>query len=244
MPQPTDSHLALSRVKPPFLADPDDPMRVVRSHLQKMEVGKSSGSCKQSLVTRLHRTAALQEYWCGSYEEGCVIMNLAAHPDVLNMMEQFTRVDYLDDEGKPRHTRVDAHVLLRNGEEVLVSVKYDERAKQASYLAEIANIAAQCSRDIADRFIVVSRYSFHHNWRENARKIHYARRGWDPEADGIALEAANAMPESFRFEDLVRKTGLESRGWRAAVRLIGDGDLCKHPLDLIEDRTICRRAAA
>jgi|GEM_PF-2577911 len=244
MAQPKNTHLAQPRIEPPFLADPDDPMRVVRSHLQKMEVGKSSGSCKQSLVTRLHRTAALQEYWCGSFEEGCVIMNLASHPEVVNIMEQFTRVDYVDESGDDRHSRVDAHVLMASGEEVLVSVKYHEKAKRASYLAEIANIAGQCSPEIADRFIVVSRYSFHRNWRENSQKIHYARRGWDPEADAIVLDAACSMPESFRFNDLVEKSGLEGRGWRAAVRLIGDGDLCKHPLDLIQDDTICRRAAA
>lgn len=232
------------RIEPPFLADPDDPMRVVRSHLEKMEVGKSSGSCKISFVTRLHRTAALQEYWCGSYEEAEVLANLAAHPEVVNIMEQFTRVDYVDENGEDRFTKVDAHVLLASGEEVLVSVKYDEKANRASYLAEIAEIAAQCTGEIADRFIVASRYAFHRNWRETAKKIHFARRGWDPEADSIVLEAANSMPVSFRFDELVQKSGLEGRGWRAAVRLIGDGDLRKHPLDLIQDDTICRRAAA
>lgn len=235
---------AQPRIEPPFLADPEDPMRVVLSHLQKMELGKSSGSCKQSLVTRLHRTAALQEYWCGSIEEGWVIMNLAAHPEVVNIMEQLTRVDYVDESGDDKHTRVDAHVLLASGEEILVSVKYDEKARRPSYLAEIAGIAAQCTRDIADRFIVASRYSFHRNWRENAQKIHYMRRGWDPDADAIVLKVANSMPGSFRLDELVHKSGLEGRGWRAAVRLIGDGDLCKHPLDLIQDNTICRRAAA
>lgn len=243
MSQPKNTQRAQSRVEPPFLADPDDPMRVVRSHLEKMEVGKSSGSCKVSFVTRLHRTAALQEYWCGSYEEAQVLENLAAHPEVVNIMEQFTRVDYVNGSGEDHHTKLDAHLLLRNGEEVLVSVKYDEKANRASYLAEIADIAAQCSRDIADRFIVVSRYSFHRNWRENAQKIYHARRGWDPEADAIVLEAANSLPEAFRFDDLVQKSGLKGRGWRAAVRLIGDGDLLKHPLDLIQDDTICRMAA-
>lgn len=62
-------------------------------------------------------------------------------------MEQFTRVDCVDGSGEDRHTKLDAHVLVRSGEEAPVSVKYDERAKQASYLAEIAGIAAQCTRE-------------------------------------------------------------------------------------------------
>lgn len=244
MSQPKIPSSLRRRIEPPVLADPEDPLRVVRSHLQKMEVGKSSGSCKLSFVTRIHRRAALQEYWCGSYEEAQVYENLAAHPEVVNIMEQFTRINYFDCNGIPRLTCVDAHVLLRSSEEVLVSVKYDDKAKRASYLAEIANVAVQCSRYIADRFIVVSRYSFHRNWRENARVIHYARRGWDPEADAVVLDTANSMPESFRLDELVQKSGLDGRGWRAAVRLIGDGDLRKHPLDLIQGNTICRRADA
>jgi hypothetical protein len=235
--------LAHSKVGPPLLADPDDPMRVNRSHLEKMEIGKSSGCCKASLVTRLHRTAVLQEFWCASFEEAQVYENLAAHPDVVNFKEQLTRVDFIKPDGSPSHTKVDAHVLLRNGDELLVSVKYEEKARRPSYLAEVAAIAAQCSPEVADAFAVMSRYHFHPAWRECARKIHFARRGWDPEADYAVLEVVGRLPVSFTLGQLVEAAGLESRGWRAAIRLIGDGDIHKHPLDLFENDVVCRRAA-
>lgn len=230
--------------EPRLPADPHDPFRVQRSHLEKMEVGKSSSSCKLSLVIRPHRTAALQEFWCASFEEAAVYVSLAAHPEVISFREQMTRVDYLDANDDPKHTRVDAHVLLADGQELLVSVKYDEKARRASYRADVARIAAQCPRDVADRFTVLSRYSFHPNWRDSANKIHYARRGWDPEADAVVLEAANSLPSSFELRELVQASALSGRGWRAAVRLIGDGDIKKHPLDLIDASTLCRRAAA
>jgi hypothetical protein len=58
------------RVRPnlpqPVPADTEDPLRVIRPHLQKADLGKSQGSCRAALVTRLHRTAALQEFWCNS----------------------------------------------------------------------------------------------------------------------------------------------------------------------------------
>lgn len=234
---------ARSKVGPPRLADPEDPMRVNRSHLEKMEIGKSSSSCKVSLVTRLHRTAVLQEFWCASFEEAQVYENLAAHSDVLNFKEQLTRVDFLTRDGSESHTKVDAHVLLRNGDELLVSVKYDEKARRPSYLAEVADIAAQCSPEIADSFAVMSRYHFHPAWRACARTIHLVRRGWDPEADITVLNVALELPESFTLGELVEAAGLENRGWRAAIRLIGDGDIHKHPLDLFENDLICRRAA-
>ena len=47
---------------PPTLADPEDPHRVENSHFNKMELGKSSSSCKLSFVTRLHRLVARRYY--------------------------------------------------------------------------------------------------------------------------------------------------------------------------------------
>lgn len=235
--------IANSKVGLPVPADPEDPFRVNRSHLEKMELGKSSSSSKMSFVTRLHRSAVMQEYWCGSYEEAQVYENLAAHPGVVNFKEQLTRVDFLDLNGSSTHTKVDAHVLLDNSEELLVSVKYDEKARRSSYLAEVANIAAQCSREIADTFAVMSRYHFHPIWRDCARKIHLARRGWDPDADNTVLSVSLALPETFTLRQLVEAAELGSRGWRAAARLIGDGDILKHPLDRLTDDLVCRRAA-
>lgn len=231
-------------IDPPPPADPEEPFDVARSHLVKIELGKSSSSCKLSLVTRLHRTSKLQEFWCASFEEACVYENLAAHPDVVNFAEQLTRVDYLDDAGAATHTRVDAHVLLRNGEETLVSVKYDEKARRRSYLSEVASIARQTSRAVADRFTVLSRFSFHPVYRACARDVHHARRGWDPEADRIVLDAASELPETFTLGHLVKHARLEARGRRAAVRLIGDGDLRKNLLDPFADSTACWRAAS
>jgi hypothetical protein len=237
-------HLWTGTFDPPPLADPDEPMHVMRSHLKKMDLGKSGNSCKVALVTRLHRSTALQEFWCASFEESQVYLNIAAHPEVVNFKEQLTRVDFLKADGSATHTKVDAHVLMRNGNEILTSVKYDEKANRPSYLTEVASIAAQCPEEIADRFIVVSRYSFHPIYRECAEKIHMVRRGWDPEADRIVLEAANDFQSTFTLEDLTERTGLGGRGWRAAVRVIGDGDIKKELLDLFLPETELRRAAA
>lgn len=227
----------------PPLADPENPFRVINSHLMKMELGKSSSSCKLSFVTRLNRFAALQEFWCASYEEACVYQNLAAHSDVVNFKEQLTRVDFVDGNGEPTYTKVDAHVLLRDTNEVLFSVKYDEKARRKSYIAEIANIAGQCSRQVADRFNLGSRYAFHPVFRKCAAEIHKARRGWDPVSDRIVLEAANDLGSAFSLGALIDRSMLGAKGYRAAVRLIGDGEITKNILDPFSLETQCRRAA-
>lgn len=224
------------------IADPDDPFWVMRSYLEKMDPGKSSSSCKLSMVTRFHRQAVLQEIWCASFEEACVYENLAAHPDIINLKEQLTRVDFVDLEGKTTHTKVDATVLLTNAAEILFSVKYDEKSRRASYLAEIANAAQQCSRSVADRFVVGSRYAFHPTYRKCAEQIHLARRGWDPEADRIVCDAASELGDEFTFASLIEKTHLSHRGWRAAVRVIADGDVQKDLLAPFVENTVCRRA--
>jgi hypothetical protein len=236
--------MPIPRVRPnlplPVPADPEEPFLVIRSHLEKADLGKSQGSCRAALVTRLHRTAALQEFWCNSYEEMQVCIIIAGHPEVVNLREQWTRVGYLDDAGKERHTRVDFHVLLANRAETLVSVKYDEKARRRSYLAVVRAIAAQTPRAVADRFAVVSRFSFHPAQRKCAEDVHHARRGWDPEADRVVLEAAHDLGATFTFQQLLDRAALENRGWRAAVRLIGDGDIAKHLLDPFAPDTQCR----
>lgn len=235
-------HFENATFGPPPAADPDDPFRVKRSHLEKMDPGKSSSSCKLSMVTRFNRYAALQEIWCASFEEAAVYENLAAHPDVVNLKEQLTRVDFVNLEGKKTHTKVDATVLLKDTAEVLFSVKYDEKARRASYLAEIANAAQQCSSGVADRFVVGSRYAFHPAYRKCAEQIHLARRGWDPEADRIVLDASFDLGDEFSFASLIAKAQLSHRGWRAAVRVIADGDIQKDLLAPFSENTVCRRA--
>lgn len=226
------------------LADPEMPHEVFRSHLNKMELGKSSSSCKLSFLTRPHRSSMVQEIWCASYEEFSVNQNIVAHPHVVALREQLTRVDYINALGEPKHTRVDTHVIMRDNTEVLVSTKYDEKARRPSYLREVKLIARQCPSETADRFIVVSRYFFYPTYRKNAQTIHYARMSWDPEADRIVLEAANDLPDHFTVSDVVERSCLDGRGYRAAVRLIGDGDLEKRLLDPIANDTVCWRAAA
>lgn len=233
-----------SAIQPGPLADPEDPHRVQRSHLNKDEIGKSSGSCKLSAIIRLHRTLSPQEFWCASYEEADVYKNIAANVDVMAMKEQFTRLDYTDRQGCPRFTKTDAHVLMRDGDEVLVSVKYDEKSRRPSYLAEIADIASQSLAPVADRFIVASRFHFHPTYRANAQKIHAERLKWDPEADRIVLEAANDFQGPFKIAELVEKSRLSFRGYRATVRLLGDGDITKDLLDPINDNTVCKGVAA
>ncbi|MEQ9475508.1 hypothetical protein [Marinovum algicola] len=228
-------HLWEATFTPPPMADPDDPHKLTRTRLSKQvmksdkpkSVWKSSSTCRVAFVTRLHRRAVLQEFWCASFEEAQVYLNIAGHPEVINFMEQHTTVPFVDLSGKDTFTRVDAHVLLRNGEEVLVSVKYDEKARRESYLAEIANTAEQTPCEVADRFTVTSRYLFHPTYRACVEAIHKARRGWDPEADEAVLGLAPHMGARFTFQEIVAASGLGHRGHRAVIRLVGDGDIGK-----------------
>ncbi|ANT62197.1 hypothetical protein AYJ57_17370 [Salipiger sp. CCB-MM3] len=237
-------HLWQATFAPPPLADPEDPHKIIRTRLKKADIGKSSGTCRVAFLTRLHRRAAVQEFWCASFEEAQVYLNIAGHPDVINFKEQLTTVPFRNLEGRDTFTRVDAHVLLRNGEEVLVSVKYDEKARRKTYLQEVENIAVQTPVEVADRFAVASRYLFHPNHRSSVEAIHKARRGWDPEADEAVLEIAKHLGERFTFQDIVDASGLRHRGHRAVIRLVGDGDIRKDLLDPFSPETELWSAAA
>ncbi|MFA8386989.1 MAG: hypothetical protein ACEPO2_15305 [Pelagibaca sp.] len=237
-------HLWQGNVAPPKLADPDDPNVLSRSPLNKDDIGKSSQTCRVALVTRLHRRAVKQEFWCASFEESQVMRNIAAHPDVINFKEQGTRVDFVDETGRATHTRVDIHVLMRSGDEVLVSVKYDAKARRPRYLDHVAHIARQTPKKIADRFVVASRYTFHPVFRANAMAINKARNGWDPEADDLVLMVSETLGERFSFQKLVDAAGIGARGHRAVMRLVGDGDLRKELLAPLDATTQLWRDAA
>lgn len=229
---------------PPPLADPDDPHKIVRTRLGKDDIGKSSGTCRVAFLTRLHRRAAIEEFWCASYEEAQVFLQIAGHPDVVNFKEQFTKVPFEDLDGEQTFTRLDAHVMFRDGREVLVSIKYDEKARRKSYLKEVANIVAQTPVEVADFYAVASRYMFHPTYRQCAEAIHKARRGWDPEADDVVLKIANQNRCRFRLQEIVEASGLGHRAQRAVVRLVGDGDIRKDLFDPFTPETELWSAAA
>ncbi|MFG6550828.1 hypothetical protein ACGYLV_17385 [Sulfitobacter sp. M21595] len=245
-------HLWSANIAPPTLADPDDPNKLSPTRLSRAEmksgepkrIWKSGSTCRVAFVTRLHRRAVRQEFWCASFEESQVFLNIAGHPEVVNFMEQRTTVPFVDLSGRDTFTRVDAHVLLRSGEEVLVSVKYDEKARRQSYLAEIANVAAQTPYEVADRFTVTSRYLFYPTYRDCAHAIHQARGGWDPDADDHMLELSEHLGERFTLQEIVDASGLGHRGRRAVIRLVGDGDIGKHLLDPFSPDTQLWSAAA
>lgn len=134
-------HLQFANVPLPTPANTDEPMMREPTHLNKGDIGKSSGSNRVALLSRPHRRAMLQEFWCASYEESLVYIYILGHPDFVNMREQFTRVDFIDGTGQPTFTKVDAHVLLKDGTEVLVSVKYHEKSVRPAYLDEVKLIA-------------------------------------------------------------------------------------------------------
>ena len=81
-------------------------------------------------------------------------------------------------------------------------------------------------------------------FRECARKINSIRRGWDPDADLRVSEAAMTLGKAFTFRELVDASGLFARGYRSAVRLLGDGYLHKDLLAPFAPDTICRRDSA
>ena len=225
-------------------ADPDAPFDILRSHLQRDMLKKSTSSCRAALIYRCHRSACLQELLCDSWEEHEVALNVAALPDVSWIREQAVTVPFENAKGRQTTQRIDLLCFRNDGRIFAVSVKYAAKARRASYLAEIAALNKALPVKVADRAVVLSRESFHAYHNQNAQLIHIHRRSWDPEADRITLEAAQEMRGNFRLDDLYGRTRLDiGRTFRSAVRLIGDGDIRLPRIVPINDETVCKAAA-
>lgn len=227
-----------------LVADPDNPFRVQRSHLGKTMLAKSSSSCRAALVLRPHRSAMLQEILCDSWEEHEVALCLAALPWVREIREQAVTVPYHDANGRQTRQRIDFLCRRSDGKLFAISVKYAAKARRPDYRAEIAALNRHLPPEVANRAMVLSRQHFHPQHRANAQQIHMARRGWDPDADRLVLDMARRQQEAFTLGALLGATGLEEgRGWRAALRLVGDGDIRLAQLERISECSICGVAA-
>lgn len=220
-----DPRIGRVKMDPIPNADPDRPNAVFSTHLNKTEAGKSGRSCRLLLLIRPHRRSMIQELWCNSWEEAQCIKQVAADPGVLTFREQYTKVMFPKEIGGHMSTVVDLTILRKNGATIFGSVKYKKKAERKSHLNEAEMIKSVAVPYLADAYVTVSRYSWHPTERENAALIDFCRMGWDPEADRITLDAANDNNGEQTIHALVTKTKLGGRAYRAAVRLIGDGDI-------------------
>lgn len=152
-------------------------------------------------------------------------MILQARRDVREIFEQLPRVKYIDERGKERTHTFDILAHMTNGERIAIAVKPFEVAERKGFREELAIIAPQISRDVADRVVLLTDRQLRGARLFNAELIHAVRLDPDLEADVAVASVVKQLTQPTTIADIVKKSGKKGRGFRSVVRLIAGGAL-------------------
>lgn len=150
---------------------------------------------------------------------------LLARPDVVHFREQAEPVFFVDGEGADSWHYFDFVVTLDTGEKVAIAVRPHERALRHDLDGTLRAIAAQMDPTVADRVVHMSEQHLPRDLVEDAKLLRAVRRDNRPEDDHAVAAIVATLNGVVSVGGLVRASGLHGRGFRAVVRLIGDGVL-------------------
>lgn len=150
---------------------------------------------------------------------------LQARQDVREIFEQLPRVKYFDECGKERTHTFDILAHMTNGERIAIAVKPFEVAERKGFREQLAIIAPQISRDVADRVVLLTDRQLRGAEFFNAELIHAVRLDPDLEADAAVASVVKQLTKPTTIAGIVKKSGKKGRGFRSVVRMIADGSL-------------------
>lgn len=152
-------------------------------------------------------------------------MILQARRDVREIFEQLPRVKYLDQCGKERTHTFDILAHMTDGERIAIAVKPYDVAKRKGFREELAIIAPQIPREVADRVVLLIDRQLRGSRLFNAELIHAVRLDADPVADAAVWAVVDRLDRPTTVAEVVRISGKKGRGFRSVVRMIADGAL-------------------
>jgi hypothetical protein len=155
-------------------------------------------------------------------ERDCATI-MDASPAILRLQEQVAFTWF--DKGTTRTHFFDFVVTKKSGGNAALIVKPEKRAQNPAFLKEVREISEQAVQaGIVEEVFVYTDKSFSDVQLRNAEFIRSVREV-DVEADKIVAGLIEGLQGIVRIQDLVNASGLETRGFRAVVRLIGTGEL-------------------
>lgn len=166
-----------------------------------------------------------QKFAIESLTELRTLLQILSRADVANVWEQPPAVSYRDSRGRIKSHTFDFLITKRCGRKIAVAVKSSFRAKAGRFFEELQVIAQQVPPGFADEVVLVTEKDLSRSATLNAGRCFQAKRMVDPLADEAVAAAISEVKFPTTIENLVRKTGLLGRGYRALLRAIAEGRL-------------------
>jgi hypothetical protein len=148
-----------------------------------------------------------------------------AMANLWNLFDQPKPVGFVDIDGKQRTHRFDYLAEFKDGSRVAIAVKPQERVKSLNFKATLCAIERDLPMGFADKIFLVTERQRHRLEVQNAELLNFFRRCPDQEADNVVADLIDRLFGEISIEELVRKSGLGARAFRAAYRAIYSGNL-------------------
>lgn len=152
-----------------------------------------------------------------------VLLLLLARGDIIDLWEQRGPIRYFDAHGTICHTYFDFVVKLTCGRLLAIAVKPASIVEEHGFRQELELIKAATPLSVADDVVLVTDRSFTPAEARNAQRLHEFRRYPDVEADAAIASLLADLDTPTTIADLVQKSGLDGRGFRAAFRALFTG---------------------
>ncbi|MCV2893728.1 hypothetical protein [Lentibacter sp. XHP0401] len=193
-----------------------------RNPLTRSEVARRVSTTFRTRATK----GSPEVYHFESLAEYATALDVLLDPKVYGIEVQLAPVMYrcrYTEEWLPHH--FDMRITFEDGLRRAVFVRNATSLAKPETKAEIEDIFAAIPCDFADEAIVVNGDLYTRAYRDNLFRVHEAFQISDNDADK-AIERAAFSTSFWSLKDLIRNSGLPSpRGFDAALRMIGRGDL-------------------
>ena len=168
--------------------------------------------------------------------ETCLL--LLALPDLWNLFDQPKTVSFVDIDGKQRTHRFDYLAQLKDGSRVACAVKPQEKVERLNFKSTLAAIKRDLPVGFADKVMLVTERERHRVEVQNAELLNFFRRCPDTEADSVVSDLIDRLFGEISLTELISKSGLGARAFRAAFRAIYAGSLIANTRELITNNSI------
>ena len=161
-----------------------------------------------------------------------------AMPNLWNLFDQPKPVSFVEVDGRQRTHRFDYLAEFKGGERVAIAVKPLDRAKKLNFKASLKAIKRDLPTGFANKVVLVTERERHRVEVQNAELLNFFRRCPDAEADSVISDLTNRLFGEISLTELINKSGLGARAFRAAFRAIYAGSLTANTRELITNNSI------
>lgn len=167
-----------------------------------------------------------EKYWrqiiSASQAERETCLLTLAMPNLWNLFEQPEPVSFVDVDGKQRTHRFDYLAEFKDRSRVAIAVKPEARVYSLNFRQTLQAIKRDLPMGFADRVVLVTERERHPVEVRNAELLNFFRRRTDRDADLIVRDIIKQLSAEGTIAELVDKSGLGARAFRAVFRAIYD----------------------